>query len=99
VCPAPDWNLTEDWWFAGAGTGAETLARAMTIIETESSTALTHRPDLDFGETALLHLNLLVHPVEKIRLLHPPNQAEDYPIGGASRHRTATWMQDMQSFV
>ncbi|WP_244908347.1 ATP-binding protein, partial [Cereibacter azotoformans] len=31
-----------------------------------------------FGETALLHRNLLVHPAEKILLPHPSNLGEDY---------------------
>ena len=32
--PASHWNWKKNWLFAGADTGAETLARAMTIIET-----------------------------------------------------------------
>lgn len=32
-----------------------------------------HAYDLDFGETALLHRNLLVHLAEKIRPSHPLN--------------------------
>ncbi|MBK5922544.1 hypothetical protein CCR90_01885 [Rhodovulum sulfidophilum] len=38
-----------------------------------------HAHDLGFGETALLHRNLLVHPAEKILRSHPPNHGEDYP--------------------
>jgi hypothetical protein len=34
--------------------------------------------DLGFGETALLHRNLLVHPAEKILRLHPLNHGEEY---------------------
>jgi hypothetical protein len=38
-----------------------------------------HGHDLGFGETALLHRNLLVHPDEKILPAHPLNHGEDYP--------------------
>jgi len=38
-----------------------------------------HAHDLGFGETALLHRNLLVHLAEKILLPHPLNHGERLP--------------------
>ncbi|WP_237400819.1 hypothetical protein, partial [Rhodovulum sulfidophilum] len=40
-----------------------------------------HAHDLGFGETALFHRNLLVHPAEKILRSHPSNHGEDYRGG------------------
>lgn len=37
-----------------------------------------HAHDLGFGETALLHQDLLVHLAEKILPSHPLNHGEDY---------------------
>src|SRR5690606_26007763 len=43
-----------------------------------------HAHDLGFGETALLHRNLLVHLAEKILPSHPLNHGEDYPSATAA---------------
>ncbi|WP_146172334.1 transposase, partial [Cereibacter azotoformans] len=40
-----------------------------------------------FGETALLHRNLLVHPAEKILLPHPSNLGEDYHANDSGHRR------------
>mgnify|MGYP003644811849 CR=1 FL=1 len=37
---APGWHRAENWLFVGADTGAETLARAMTLIETAKLNAI-----------------------------------------------------------
>ncbi|NEX48688.1 hypothetical protein, partial [Pseudotabrizicola algicola] len=53
-----------------------------------------HAHDLGFGETALLHRNLLVHPAEKILLPHPLNHGEDYPLK-VDRRRMSRLMQKL----
>ena len=43
-----------------------------------------HALDLGFGETALLHRNLLVHLAENFLPPHPLNHGEDYPVSSIS---------------